>query len=67
MSTIPSRLAEAIHLLAACGWSVTEQQEGTRLIYLVHDKKGRARRAFVPIDRLFDYAKGVFDAQEWDQ
>jgi hypothetical protein len=66
MSTIlESRLAEATQLLAACGWTIAYQQQGTRFVYVVRDPTGLPRRSFVPINRLYDYARGVFDSQVW--
>lgn len=65
--TIPSRLAEARQLLNACGWSVSEQvsNQYNKTTYVVFDSAGTPRRSFVPIQRLLDYARGVFDAQDW--
>lgn len=67
MSSSPSRFAESRQLLNACHWSVTEvHQDSGKILYMVFDEAGTPRRSFVPIDRLFDYARGVFDAQKWD-
>lgn len=67
MTSLPFRLAEAKQLLNACRWSITEvHQDSGKIIYMVFDPTGIPRRSFVPVDRLWDYARGVFDAQEWD-
>ena len=73
MTTIPSRLAEAGQLLAACSWEIVEEYSTTpvanstkcKTTYVVSDSSSVPRRSFVPIDRLYDYARGVFDAQEF--
>jgi hypothetical protein len=36
-----------------------------QLIYVVRDQNGVPRRSFVPVERLWDYARGVFDAQKF--
>jgi hypothetical protein len=66
MPAIPTRLAEAKQLLNACRWSLDIVPEYNRTVYVAVDPGGTPRRSFVPVDRLFDYARGVFDAQEWD-
>lgn len=66
MSTIPTRLAEAKQFLNACRWSVEAEVGPNKIVYMVYDPAGILRRSFVPVDRLFDYARGVFDAQSWD-
>jgi hypothetical protein len=66
MSAIPTRLAEAKQLLSACRWSLDIVPETNRTVYVAIDPTGTPRRSFVPVDRLYDYARGVFDAQEWD-
>lgn len=66
MSSIPTRLAEARQFLSAAGWTVEEQHDNDRTTYVVVDKQGVPRRSFVPVDRLWDYTRGVFDAQDFD-
>ena len=63
MST--SRLAEARQFLAACSWSIHTYEQNGKTHYVVYDSVGVPRRNFIPIDRLYDYARGVFDAQQW--
>ena len=58
------KLADARQFLAAAGWSLLEYNDA-KTVYVVVDPQGVARRSFVPVDRLFDYARGVFDAQEF--
>jgi hypothetical protein len=64
MSTLPDPVAEARQLLAACGWTVQEHFDN-KTTYVVADAAGVPRRSFVPPQRLLDYARGVFDAQEF--
>lgn len=59
------KLVEANQLLQACGWKLEPQSENGKMVYVVVDKNGVSRRSFIPVDRLFDYARGVFDAQDF--
>lgn len=59
------RLTDAKQLLAACGWELVEQPTNGKLVFVVIDQNGVPRRSFVPIERLYDYARGVFDAQRF--
>ena len=59
------RLTDAKQLLAACGWTISERTEGGKLAYVVVDQNGVPRRSFVPVERLWDYARGVFDSQKF--
>lgn len=59
------KLAEAYQLLAACGWHI-EIDTRTKVIYVVTDSNGVRRRSFVPVQRLYDYARGVFDSTEFN-
>jgi nitrogen fixation protein FixH len=60
------KLTDAKQLLAACGWSLREGVEHSKMVYVVVDQWGVPRRSFVPIERLYDYARGVFDAQRFE-
>ena len=59
------KLTDARQFLAAAGWSISERTEGGKLAYVVLDQNGVPRRSFIPVERLYDYARGVFDAQEF--
>ena len=59
------KLTDACQMLAACGWAVTERTENGKRIYIVTDNFGYQRRGFIPVERLYDYARGVFDAQKF--
>jgi hypothetical protein len=65
MATFPNSVSEARQLLSACGWCVDPQIYPTKTVYVVRDNVGTPRRSFVPPQRLLDYARGVFDAQEF--
>lgn len=58
------KLSDARQFLAAAGWSLREIHD-TKTVYIVVDPHGVQRRSFVPVERLYDYARGVFDAQEF--
>lgn len=60
------KLIEARQLLAACGWRIEVRNDASKITYVVFDKAGVSRRSFVPTGRLWDYARGVFDAQEFN-
>ena len=59
------KLTDACQMLAACGWTVTERIENGKRMYIVTDAFGLPRRSFIPVERLYDYARGVFDAQKF--
>ena len=59
------KLTDARQFLAACGWTISERTEGGKLAYVVVDQNGVPRRSFIPVERLYDYARGVFDAQRF--
>jgi nitrogen fixation protein FixH len=59
------KLTDARQMLAACGWTISERAEGGKLAYVVVDQNGVPRRSFVPVERLWDYARGVFDSQKF--
>ena len=61
----PDKVLEARQLLVACGWDLKQitSTDGTNLTYEVYDPEGVLLRVFVPVQRLTDYARGVFDAQ----
>ena len=59
------RLTDAKQMLAACGWTLDEQVDNAKLTYVVIDQNGVPRRSFIPVERLYDYARGVFDAQRF--
>jgi predicted metalloenzyme YecM len=59
------KLTDARQMLAACGWDLHESILNGKPIYIVHDQNRVPRRSFVPIERLYDYARGVFDAQRF--
>lgn len=61
---IDFRLTDARQFLAVAGWTVEETYENGRTVYIVRDSYNIPRRTFIPVDRLFDYARGVFDAQK---
>jgi hypothetical protein len=65
MPALPDPVAEARQLLAACGWTLSEHLEGAKPVYVAHDAAGMGRRQFIPPQRLLDYARGVFDAQDF--
>ena len=59
------RLTDANQMLAACGWTISQRIEQGKLTFVVIDQNGVPRRSFVPVERLWDYARGVFDAQRF--
>jgi hypothetical protein len=59
------KLTDAKQMLRACEWRVVEHTENGKLIYVVIDNWQVPRRSFIPIERLYDYARGVFDAQQF--
>lgn len=59
------KLTDAKQMLAACGWELVEQITQGKLVFVVIDQNGVPRRSFVPVERLWDYARGVFDAQRF--
>lgn len=60
------KLADARQFLSASGWSLETNRTNGKLTYMVFDPRGVARRSFIPIARLLDYARGVFDAQDFN-
>lgn len=61
------KFREANQLLNACGWRTARLPYNGKKAYFVYDKMDVLVRTFVPVERLLDYARGVFDAQEWDK
>ena len=61
------KLRETRQLFAACGWRIEVRNDTGKVTYVVFDKAGASRRSFVPVERLWDYARGVFDAQEFGE
>ncbi len=63
----PSKFTEAEKLLNACQWYVLRLTSvtGAKQRFEVCNKAGILVRVFVPEQRLLDYARGVFDAQEF--
>lgn len=60
------RLTDAKQMLAACGWTLSSRTDlSGKVSYVVVDQNGVPRRSFIPVDRLYDYARGVFDAQRF--
>lgn len=61
------KLNDAHQFLVACDWSllVTQDNTNTKPSYIVVDPNGVQRRSFIPVDRLYDYARGVFDSKEF--
>jgi hypothetical protein len=60
------KLTDARQMLAACGWTISTCTDNTgKALHVVVDNMGLPRRSFVPIERLYDYARGVFDAQRF--
>lgn len=59
------KLADARQFLSASGWSLETNRLNGKLTYTVVDPRGVARRSFIPISRLLDYARGVFDTQDF--
>ena len=59
------KLTDARQMLAACGWTIEQRMENNKFFHVVIDQNGVARHSFIPIERLYDYARGVFDAQRF--
>jgi hypothetical protein len=59
------KLTDAKQMLAACGWTIIESTENSKHVYIIVDAQGMPRRSFIPVERLYDYARGVFDAQKF--